>query len=113
MEKHSILWMVVPTIAGVLWIPDPVGAYLDPGTTGSIFAWLAPVIVIFAGLLGLLLRPVRVLVLRTFTTFFGFIHGKLLGEPRAESPASNGQPVLGDSPDDKKSGESTNEHSQG
>jgi len=77
---------------------------MDPGTTGSIFAWLAPVIVIFVGFLGLLLRPVRILLIRPFARVSEFIHAKLLGGPRSESPASNEQPVLDDSPDGEKSG---------
>jgi len=113
MKKCRLLWIVVLDVAALIWLPHPVYAYLDPGTTGSIFAWLAPVIVIFVGFLGLLLRPVRVLLIRPFARFFDFIHAKLLGGPMAESDTGDEQPVLGDSLDDEKSEGSTNEHPKG
>ncbi len=44
----------------------PALAYIDPGTTQSLFAILAPVIALFGAFLGYVLWPFRYMVLRIF-----------------------------------------------
>ena len=101
MRKHRLLWIVVLTVVLLLLLPHPAYAYIDPGTSGSIFAVLAPLIAIFLAFLGFLIRP--------FRRFVASIVAKFRGTPRAESLPSNDQPALGDSPDDDRSGDNTNE----
>ena len=95
MKKHRLLWMVVLAIALILLLPRPAYAYIDPGTTGSIFAMLAPFIAIFLAFLGFLIRPIR--------RFFVSLVAKLRGSPGTGSLASNEQPVSGKPPEDEKS----------
>ncbi len=71
-------------VALLLLLPRPAYAYIDPGTTGSIFAMLAPFIAIFLAFLGFLIRP--------FRRFFSSIVARLRGNPGAESPADSEQP---------------------
>ena len=101
MRKRRLLWTVVLTIVLLLLLAHPAYAYIDPGTTGSVFSMLAPFIVIFLAFLGFLIRP--------FRRFVASIVAKFRGTPRAESLPSNDQPALGDSPDDDRSGDNTNE----
>ena len=92
MQKRKLLWIVALAVVFSLLFPRPAYAYIDPGTTGSIFAILAPFIAIFLAFLGFLIRP--------FRRFFISIVAKLRGKPGAESLASNEQPVSS-SPDEK------------
>jgi hypothetical protein len=93
MQKQRLLWIVA--LAGVLLLllPRPAHAYMDPGTTGSIFALLAPFFTVFLAFLGFLIRPIR--------RFFASIITKVLGGSRAESITDSEQSVSGDLPDDK------------
>ncbi|MFC1980590.1 hypothetical protein ACFLVS_07145, partial [Chloroflexota bacterium] len=99
MQKQGLLWIVVLVVVFFLSFPCPAYAYMDPGTTGSIFAMFAPFIAIFLAFLGFLIRPFRRFIASTFT--------RLRRGHRAKSLASSEQPVLGDSPDDEKRGEDT------
>ena len=101
MRKHRLLWIAVLAAVLLLSIPRPAYAYMDPGTTGSIFVILAPFIAIFLAFVGFLIRP--------FRRLFASIVARVRGTPRAESLPSNDQLALGDSPDDDRSGDNTNE----
>ena len=101
MGKRRLLWTVVLAIVLLLFLAHPAYAYFDPGTTGTIFSMFAPFIAIILAFLGFLIRP--------FRRFVASIVAKLRGTPRAESLPSNDQPALGDSPDDDRSGDNTNE----
>ena len=79
MRKHRLLWIVVLTAVLLLLLPHPAYAYIDPGTSGSIFALLAPFVAIFLAFLGFMIRPFRRLV--------ASIVAKLRGGSRASSPA--------------------------
>jgi len=52
-----LAWLVVPNVAH---------AYIDPGTTQSLFAILAPVLALFGLFLGYLLWPFRYAIGRLF-----------------------------------------------
>ena len=104
MQKHKLLWIVALAVVSLLLFPRPAYAYIDPGTTGSIFAILAPFIAIFLAFLGFLIRP--------FRRFFTSIVAKLRGKPEAKSLASNEQPVS-DPPDEEKSQEDASEDLKG
>ncbi len=99
MQKQNVAVMVVLVLVLLLLFPRPVYAYMDPGTTGSVFAMLAPFIAIFLAFLGFLIRP--------FKRFVVSIVAKLRGGLRAESPADNQQPVSGDAPNSQRGGEDT------
>ncbi len=99
MKKHNVAVMVVLVLILLLLFPRPAYAYMDPGTTGSVLAMLAPFIAIFLAFLGFLIRPVKRFVVSMFT--------KLRGGPRAESLADNEQPVSGYAPNSQTSGEDT------
>ena len=95
MQKRRLLLIVVLAAAILVLIPHPAYAYIDPGTTGSIFAIFAPFIALFLAFLGFLIRP--------FRRFFSSTLAKLRGGTRAESHAKNEQPGLAESPRDEKS----------
>ncbi len=95
MQKYRLLWVVVLTCLAFLFLPSPAYAYIDPGTTGSIFAMLAPFIAIFLALLGFLIRP--------FRRFFASMFTRLRRGPTTESPASDEQTVSGNSTNDDNS----------
>jgi len=95
MKKTRLVWIVVLSVMLSLSYTRPVYAYIDPGTTGSIFAMLAPFFAIFLAFLGFLIRPFRM--------FFVSLFAKLRGNPGAESPASEEQSESDDSSNDKES----------
>ena len=101
MPKRRLLWIVLLAVLLSLSLTRPAYAYIDPGTTGSIFAMLAPFIAIFLAFLGFLIRPIRV--------FFISIFARLRGNKGADSPASEEQSESVDSPDDEESRGSTGE----
>ena len=101
MKKTRLFWIVVLSAAFLLSLTRPVYAYIDPGTTGSIFAMLAPFIAIFLAFLGFLIRPFRM--------FFISLFAKFRGSPKTKPPASDEQPESGDSPDDEESREKPSE----
>ena len=88
MNKHRLMRIVVLAIALLLLFPARAYAYMDPGTTGSIFAMLAPFIAIFLTFLGFIIRP--------FRRFFSSIIARVRGRNRAESDADVEKPVPGD-----------------
>ncbi|NQT88616.1 hypothetical protein HQ560_17755 [bacterium] len=51
----------------VLLVPRPAFAYLDPNTTSSLFAVLAPVIALFGVFLGYLVWPFRYVLTGIFS----------------------------------------------
>jgi hypothetical protein len=104
MQKRKLLWIVALAVVFSLLFPRPAYAYIDPGTTGSIFAIIAPFIVILLAFLGFLFRP--------FRRFFISIVAKLRGEPGAKSLASN-EPQVSSPPDDEKSQEDASEDLKG
>ena len=92
MKKDRLVKMVL-LIAGVLLLfPLPVYAYMDPGTTGSIFSMLAPLLAVIVGVIGFLLLP--------FRRFFKAILTRIFGESEDEPAADNGQPAPDDAPDE-------------
>lgn len=97
MQKYRLSWLVVLSLVVLLSFPRPVYAYMDPGTTGSIFAMLAPFFAIFLTFLGFLIRP--------FRRFFASIPTKLRGGTKAKSLTGKQQPVLDKPkpPDNEKS----------
>jgi hypothetical protein len=101
MPKRRLIWIVVLAVLLSLSFTRPAYGYIDPGTTGSIFAMLAPFIAIFLAFLGFLIRPIRV--------FFISMFAKLRGNPGSESPASGEQPESVDSTGDEEGRESTGE----
>ena len=88
MNKHRVIRIVVLAIALLLLFPARAYAYMDPGTTGSIFAMLAPFIAIFLTFLGFVIRP--------FRRFFASIIARLRGKNKAESDAENEKPAADD-----------------
>ncbi len=82
MQKRRILWIVVLSSILSLSFAQPAYAYIDPGTTGSIFGMLAPFIAILLAFLGFLIRPVRVF----FVSLFYKIKGG--SSPESEDSAS-------------------------
>ena len=103
MNKHRLLWIVVLSVILSLSHTRPVYAYIDPGTTGSVFAMLAPFFAIFLAFLGLI-RPFRMFFISLFT--------KLRGNPEAESPASEEQSESDDSSNDEESRKNISENTQ-
>ena len=101
MPRRRLLWIVVLAVLLSLSITHPAYAYIDPGTTGSIFAMLAPFIAIFLAFLGFLIRPIRVFFISIFT--------RLRGKPGDESSASEEQPESIDTTDEEESRESLGE----
>jgi hypothetical protein len=101
MRKHRLLWIAVLAAVLLLSIPRPAYAYMDPGTTGSIFVILAPFIAIFLAFVGFLIRP--------FRRLFASIVARVRGGRRVESIANNEQPLSGEPTDDEKSRENTSE----
>jgi len=101
MRKHRLLWIAVLAAVLLLSIPRPAYAYMDPGTTGSVFSMLAPFIAIFLAFVGFLIRP--------FSRFVASIVARVRGGRRVESIANNEQPLSGEPTDDEKSGENTSE----
>ena len=95
MRKNRLLWIAVIAVLFSLLIPRPAYAYIDPGTTSSIFAMLAPFVVLILAFLGFLIRP--------FRRFFSSLFTKLRGSSGAESIASDEQSVSDEPSDDEKS----------
>jgi len=62
MMKRKLSMTVILAVALLLMFPHATYAYIDPGTTGSAFAMLAPFAAVALAFLGLLIRPFRVLV---------------------------------------------------
>lgn len=85
MQKHKLLWTMALITVSLPLFPSPAYAYIDPGTTGSIFAVLAPFIAILLGFLGFLVRP--------FRRFFACLVAKLRGNREPRSPTANEQPI--------------------
>ena len=104
MKKNRLLWIVVLSVILSLSHTRPVYAYIDPGTTGSVFAMLAPFFAIFLAFLGFLIRPFRM--------FFISLFAKLRGNPEAESPASEEQSESDDSSNDEESRKNISENTQ-
>jgi len=104
MKKSRLLWIVVLSVLLSLSHTRPVYAYIDPGTTGSIFAMLAPFFAIFLAFLGFLIRPFRM--------FFISLFGKLRGNMEAESPASEEQLKSDASSNDEESRKNISEKTQ-
>jgi len=104
MRKTRLLWTVILSVVLSLSVTHPVYAYIDPGTTGSIFAMLAPFIAIFLAFLAFLIRPFRV--------FFISLFARLRGKLGTESQASEEKPESVDSPNDEESRKSTSEDSK-
>ena len=61
-RKAMLLALFLLTLA----VPSPALAYIDPGTTSSLFAFLAPLVALLGVFLGYLLWPFRKLFLRLF-----------------------------------------------
>ena len=104
MRKHRLLWIAALAVALLLSLARPAYAYIDPGTTGSVLAMIAPFIAVFLAFLGFLIRP--------FRRFFSSIFAKLR-RSEAELLASKEQPSSGGSPDDEKSREDSGEDLKG
>ena len=98
MNKHRLMRIGVMVMALMLLFPAHAYAYMDPGTTGSIFAMLAPFIAIFLTFLGFIIRP--------FRRFFSSIIARLRGRNRAKADADTKEPVSVDSLGDDKQGKS-------
>lgn len=58
--------LVVLGIFGALLAPRAAWAYIDPGTTHSLFTFLAPILALLGVFLGYLVWPFRYVVLRLF-----------------------------------------------
>ncbi len=71
---------IVLALLGVLLAPRLAHAYVDPGTTQSIFAVLAPILALLGVFLGYLLWPFRYILYRIFGR-------KKKTEETAEKPA--------------------------
>ena len=99
MQKHNVAVMALLVLVLLLLFPRPVYAYMDPGTTGSVFAMLAPFIAIFLAFLGFLIRP--------FRRFIVSILAKLRGHSTDQPLRDDEQPVSGYAPDRQTSGEDT------
>ena len=95
MRKHRLLWIAALAVALLFSLARPAYAYIDPGTTGSVLAMIAPFIAVFLAFLGFLIRP--------FRRFFSSMFAKLRGNSGAESIASDEQSVSDEPSDDEKS----------
>lgn len=73
------------TLLGVLLTPGLAHAYIDPGTTQSIFTILAPILALFGVFLGYVLWPFRYVLLRIF-------HRKKSTEETPQPPAGEEPP---------------------
>jgi hypothetical protein len=104
MKKRRLVETVVPVILLSIVFPRFAYAYMDPGTTGSIFALFAPFFAIFLAFLGFLIRPVR--------RFFMSIFAKLRMGAKTESLVSDERPVSDFTSDDESSGKETIEDSE-
>ena len=93
MRKCSLLGVAALVTLSLLSIPRPAYAYLDPGTTGSIFAFLGPFIALFLGFLAFMFRPIR--------SFFASLGTKLRGGSKAETSEAD-EPESGDIPADNE-----------
>ncbi len=105
MQKQNVAVMALLVLVLLLLFPRPAYAYMDPGTTGSVFAMLAPFIAIFLAFLGFLIRP--------FRRFIVSILAKLRGHSTAQPLRDDEQPVSDYAPDSQISGEDTVEDSEG
>lgn len=95
MRKHRLLWIAALAVALLFSLARPAHAYIDPGTTGSALAMLAPFIAVFLAFLGFLIRP--------FRRFFSSMSTKLRGNSGAESITSDEQSAADEPSDDEKS----------
>ena len=73
---------VVVALAAVLLAPRAAYAYIDPGTTSSLFALLGPRLAIFGAFVGYLLWPFRKVVLGIFRR----------GKPADDAPEPAAEP---------------------
>ena len=101
MQERRLLWVVILSVTLFLSVSRPAYAYMDPGTTGSIFGMLAPFITIFLVFVGFLIRP--------FRRFFTSIVARVRGSRRVESIATNEQPLSDEPTGEEKSRENANE----
>lgn len=98
MHKNRLIWTVILSVSLSLSFTYPVYAYIDPGTTGSIFAMLAPFIAILLAFLGFLIRPFRM--------FFISLFYRLRGSSGAASQDVEEPAEVADSPADEEGRES-------
>ena len=104
MKKTRLLRIIVLSVLLSLAYTRPVYAYIDPGTTGSIFAMLAPFFAIVLAFLGFLIRPFRM--------FFVSLFAKFRENPEAESPANEEKPESVDSSNDEEDRKNVSEDTQ-
>ena len=101
MRKNRLSGIAVLVLATLLLLPHPAYAYIDPGTTGSVFAVLAPFIALFGAFLAFLIRP--------FRRFVSSLIAKFRRDYGTE-PLSGSEPTVSVTlPDDGKSGENISE----
>ena len=104
MRRHRLLLIAVLPSVVFLSLPCPAYAYIDPGTTGSVFAFLAPFLAIFVAFLGFLIRP--------FRRFIGSLLTKLRGVSGTTSDSA-GEAAVSDNASDYHNHEtSTGEESK-
>jgi hypothetical protein len=104
MNKRSLLLIAGLTCLAFLAFPRFVFAYMDPGSMGSLFAVLAPVIAIILGALAFFLRPVR--------GFFKSAVTKLRRGSKNKTQVADDQSSADDLTDDDSSGENIGEASE-
>ncbi len=102
MRKHMLLRILVLTIPVTLFLPHPAHAYMDipaaaAGSSGAVWAVIAPLIAMGVAFLGLMIRPVRM--------FFAALIAKLLGGSKAEPIETDEQAAPGYLPEGDGSGE--------
>ncbi len=107
MRQHMLLRILALTILVTLFVPYPAHAYIDipaaaAGSSGAIWAVIAPFVAMGVAFLGLMIRPVRM--------FFRSLIGKLLGWSGTGSIAADEQAASGYSPEGDGSGEDTSGH---
>lgn len=106
MRRYMLLGILVLAILVALFLPHPAYAYMDipavaAGSSGAVWAIIAPFIAMGIAALGLMIRPVRM--------FFASLTAKLLGGSKAEPIGTDEQPAPGDSPEGGGSGEDTSD----
>lgn len=104
MNKRRLLWIAGLTCLTFLAFPRSVFAYMDPGSMGSFFGMLAPIIAIVLGALAFLIRPIK--------GFFVSAFNKLRRSSKNKTHVTDEQSLLGDLADDDNSGENISEASE-
>lgn len=93
MKRNKQLCLVIYVVTVLVLIPQPVHAYIDPGTIGNVFGFLGPIIALALGFLGFMIRPIRNFFTSIFTRTTDDIDNELAEsceKPVSENPTDEG-----------------------